>query len=72
RQLLSQDWTVEIIHIFRERNCVTDLLAYLGHNLNFGSHFNFPISPEIEQAIASDNVGVLFSHLIRNTRLSTE
>ncbi|CAN1751084.1 Putative ribonuclease H protein At1g65750 [Linum perenne] len=48
RRLLERNWTVEIYHIYRERNRVADLLAHHGHGLNFGPHFNFVCTPEID------------------------
>ncbi|CAN1124029.1 Putative ribonuclease H protein At1g65750 [Linum perenne] len=63
-QLLTKNWTVEVSHVYHERNRVADLLAHHGHSLSLGSHFNFVCSPNIEREITSDIVGVCFPRLI--------
>ena len=44
RQLLERDWTVHVIHTYREANRVADCLAHLGHTLPFegGSYYFAP------------------------------
>ncbi|CAN1787613.1 Putative ribonuclease H protein At1g65750 [Linum perenne] len=63
-QLLTRNWTVEVSHVYRERNRVVDLPAHHSHSLSSGSHFNFVCSPDIEREISSDIVGVCFPSLI--------
>ncbi|CAN1140906.1 Putative ribonuclease H protein At1g65750, partial [Linum perenne] len=63
-QLLTRNWTLEVSHVYRERNRVADLLAHHGHSLSLGSHFNFVCSPNIQREITSDIVGVCFPRLI--------
>ncbi|CAN1137067.1 Putative ribonuclease H protein At1g65750, partial [Linum perenne] len=63
-QLINKNWTVEVSHIYRERNRVADLLAHYGHELSLGSHFNFTCSSDIERAIANDMFGICFPRMI--------
>ncbi|CAN1181551.1 Putative ribonuclease H protein At1g65750 [Linum perenne] len=41
--ILSQDWQVEIRHVYREANKAADFLASQGHMFPFGIHI-FPLS----------------------------
>ncbi|CAN1846368.1 Putative ribonuclease H protein At1g65750 [Linum perenne] len=65
-RILERSWSVEIHHIFREKNRVADILAHFGHSLSFDSHFDFPCNPEIERAITADCIGVCFPRLINS------
>ncbi|CAN1187219.1 Putative ribonuclease H protein At1g65750 [Linum perenne] len=38
RNLLQRDWKLEVVHIFREGNCLSDCLANKGHSKEFGIH----------------------------------
>ncbi|CAN1767664.1 Putative ribonuclease H protein At1g65750, partial [Linum perenne] len=38
RNLLDRDWTVSLMHVFREANKATDFLADLGHRQQLGTH----------------------------------
>ncbi|CAN1751199.1 Putative ribonuclease H protein At1g65750 [Linum perenne] len=64
QRMLERNWSVEVHHIYREKNRVADLLAHFGHSLNFGAHFDFTCNSDIERAISADCIGVCFPRLI--------
>ncbi|CAN1794490.1 Putative ribonuclease H protein At1g65750 [Linum perenne] len=56
-RMLERNWSVEVHHIYREKNRVADLLAHFGHSLSFGPHFDFTCNSDIERAISADCIG---------------
>ncbi|CAN1151387.1 hypothetical protein LINPERPRIM_LOCUS28353 [Linum perenne] len=42
KNLCSRDWTVKVIHTFREGNQAADFVASAGYDYPYGSH-SFPI-----------------------------
>ncbi|CAN1828453.1 Putative ribonuclease H protein At1g65750 [Linum perenne] len=63
-ELLNREWEVKTSHVFREGNRVADLLAHLGHSLEWDTHINFPLSHLIEYAILSNCIGIDFPRAI--------
>ncbi|CAN0920998.1 Putative ribonuclease H protein At1g65750, partial [Linum grandiflorum] len=60
RELISRDWSIRIIHTFREGNRDVDRLANHGHSLSFGFHPISILSREVQDCIRTDSVGVYF------------
>ncbi|CAN1249349.1 Putative ribonuclease H protein At1g65750 [Linum perenne] len=57
KNLLERDWRLQVVHIFREGNCLADSLASRGHVMDLGTH-NISISDSMVQYWANfDRVG---------------
>ncbi|CAN0929323.1 Putative ribonuclease H protein At1g65750, partial [Linum grandiflorum] len=64
REFFLRDWSLRVIHTFRECNRAADRLAHHGHSLSFGFHLIHTLLREVLDCIRSDSVGVFFSRQI--------
>ncbi|CAN0926089.1 Putative ribonuclease H protein At1g65750, partial [Linum grandiflorum] len=60
RELFSRDWSLHVIHTFREGNKAADRLANHGHSLSFGFHPIHILPREVFDCIRTDSMGVYF------------
>lgn len=66
--LITQDWHINISHIYREANQSAHWLARKGLGFETGSHnFHFCIPPVLGNLVYSDNRGVYYLDLINKT-----
>ncbi|CAN0914400.1 Putative ribonuclease H protein At1g65750, partial [Linum grandiflorum] len=61
RELIFRDWSIRIIHIFREGNRVADRLANHSHYLSFGFHHISSLLRKVQDCIRIDSVNIFFS-----------
>ncbi|CAN1187211.1 Putative ribonuclease H protein At1g65750 [Linum perenne] len=64
RELLQRDWHVEVRHTYKEANWVVDLLAHLGHSLQFATHFLDCCPPNTISVLSDDCIRVSIPRLI--------
>ncbi|CAL1377203.1 unnamed protein product [Linum trigynum] len=58
RRLLALDWQVQLLHVYREGNFVTDYLASAGHKVQQGIHFLEEPDPMLKYWLYFDLIGV--------------
>ncbi|CAN0926121.1 Putative ribonuclease H protein At1g65750, partial [Linum grandiflorum] len=64
RELFSRDWSLHVIHAFREDNRAADRLAHHGHSLDFGFYLIHILPREMINCICTDSVKVYFLRMI--------
>ena len=57
QELLSRDWVVHMLNIFREGNRAADCMANLGHSLQLGACFYFTSPTCVRSILFEDLVG---------------
>ena len=61
RDLLTQEWVMQISHIFREANSAADFLVNFGHSIQLGVCFYDTTSNGLAPLLMHDSIGMLFS-----------
>ncbi|CAN1181307.1 Putative ribonuclease H protein At1g65750 [Linum perenne] len=59
-ELRRRNCVTSVSHIYKEGNCVADLLAHHGHSLDFGIHTDCIYPVEVRSAIWNDSYEILF------------
>ncbi|CAN0928203.1 hypothetical protein LINGRAHAP2_LOCUS36333 [Linum grandiflorum] len=57
RQLLLHNWSVQLLHVYREANHAADFLANLGHSLALRSHEIFFPNSDLSRWLLFDSIG---------------
>ncbi|PRQ16167.1 putative ribonuclease H-like domain-containing protein [Rosa chinensis] len=64
QELLSRDWNVSLIHVYRECNSVADLLANIGHGFEPGCRFFSSPPTDVVPLLEADLLGLSKPRLI--------
>ncbi|CAN1851573.1 hypothetical protein LINPERHAP1_LOCUS40242 [Linum perenne] len=59
-ELRRRNWVTSVSHIYREGNCVANLLAQHRHSLDFGIHTDCIYPAEVRSTIWNDSRGIVF------------
>ena len=64
KQIIDRNWTVRIVHVYREANRAADLMASKGHSLSLGLHVYCIPPMDLKAVLDEDCRGVALPRLI--------
>ncbi|KAL9434743.1 hypothetical protein AB3S75_029394 [Citrus x aurantiifolia] len=64
RELLEQDWSVQLEHVYREANYAADFLTSYSLNSHIGFHVLLSPLPGIVGIFCKDTYGIVHSRLV--------